>query len=331
MNLGPGSVNWSPDAGSVQHRVEIVDLDRARSGPDGDASPLGAVVGVTKDAAAVPPELLEAMTVTYTDRPSTDRRVVQVPDVGATVDVLTAAVEHAPSATAVLCQLLRLAQPLPIVDALRAESFAYSMLLAGPEFGRWLAARDRRPSVASTAAVVVERAGDLLHITLDEPARRNPFSAGMRDLLYEALDVAVADPDVSVLLDGAGPNFCSGGDLSEFGTASDVVAAHAVRTDRSVGRRLAELGERVTVHVHGVCVGAGFEVPCFAGTVLADPGTTFRLPEVGMGLIPGAGGTVSIARRTGRWWLAHVALTGAVVAAREALARGAVDALRPRR
>ena len=335
MSLGPSSVGWSVDEGAVRHRVEVVELDRNPAArelePFSDASPLGAVIGVTRDAGAVASELLEAMTITYTDRPSTDHRVVHVPDVDAAVAALTAVVERAPSATSVLCQLLRLAQTLPVVDALRAESLAYSMLLAGPEFAGWLAARKARPPIGSTAAVEVSRDGDLLHITLDEPSRRNPFSAAMRDLLYDALEIAVADPEVSVLLDGAGVNFCSGGDLSEFGTAPDVVAAHAVRTDRSVGRRLAELGGRVTVHVHGSCVGAGFEIPCFAGTVLADPDATFRLPELGMGLIPGAGGTVSIARRIGRWRLGHVALSGDVVTARQALEWGAVDALRPRR
>jgi enoyl-CoA hydratase/carnithine racemase len=328
VSLGPDPVTWS--GRGVVHEVTVVDLDRTAEGLDPD-SPPGAVVGVTRDAAAVAPHRLEAMTVTYTEQAATDRRVVPVDDLDAALASVTAAVGRAPAAAAVLCQLLRLAERLDVVDALRAESLAYSMLLAGPEFGRWLAGRPPRPDRAPTARVEVRRDGDLLHVTLDDAARRNPFSAALRDRLYDALDVAVADPGTRVLLDGAGANFCSGGDLAEFGSTPDVVAAHVIRTERSVGRRLAELGNRVTVHVHGACVGAGFELPGFAGTVLADPGTTFRLPEVAMGLIPGAGGTVSIARRIGRWRLAHLALTGCVLPAEQALAWGAIDALRPRR
>ena len=54
------------------------------------------------------------------------------------------------------------------------------------------------------------------------------------------------------------------------------------------------------VVVHGACVGAGVELAAFADRVIARPSTRFRLPEVGMGLIPGAGGAVSIPRRIGR-------------------------------
>lgn len=330
MTLGPADVTWSTDAAGVLHRVEVVDLDRISGVPLGGAPP-GAVLGVTADPGAVAPGLLDAMTVTYTDRPCADRRIVTVGDVDAAVAAVTAAVAHAPGAAAVLCQLLRLAEPLDVVDALRAESLAYSMLLAGPEFGRWLADRPAARPREATARVAVARTGDLLHVTLDEPHRRNPFSAAMRDQLYDALDTAVADLDVRVLLVGAGDNFCSGGDLSEFGTAPDVVGAHVIRVERSVGRRLAELGPRATVHVHGACIGAGFELPCFATTVLADPAARFQLPELAMGLIPGAGGTVSIARRIGRWRLAHLALTGWVLPAEQAVAWGAVDELRPRR
>ena len=78
---------------------------------------------------------------------------------------------------------------------------------------------------------------------------------------------------------------------------------------------------------HGPCIGAGIEVPAFAGSVLASPGTTFRLPELRMGLIPGAGGTVSIPRRIGRWRTAYLALSGAPIGIETAQAWGLVDGL----
>jgi enoyl-CoA hydratase/carnithine racemase len=78
--------------------------------------------------------------------------------------------------------------------------------------------------------------------------------------------------------------------------------------------------------VHGPCAGAGIELAAFAGTVVAEAGTTFRLPEVGMGLIPGAGGTVGIPRRIGRWRTLYLALTGHRIDVATALAWGLVDA-----
>jgi hypothetical protein len=113
-----------------------------------------------------------------------------------------------------------------------------------------------------------------------------------------------------VVLRGNGPSFCSGGDLAEFGTTPDVVTAMTVRIRQSAGPRIARLGTSVTARLHGACIGAGVELPAFASTVVADRGTRFQLPEIAMGLIPGAGGTVSIPRRIGRWRTAWLALTG---------------------
>jgi enoyl-CoA hydratase/carnithine racemase len=72
-------------------------------------------------------------------------------------------------------------------------------------------------------------------------------------------------------------------------------------------------------------VGAGVEVPAAAGRVVAAPDAVFRLPEVAMGLIPGAGGTVSIPRRIGRRRACWLAISGASLDARTALAWGLVD------
>jgi enoyl-CoA hydratase/carnithine racemase len=136
----------------------------------------------------------------------------------------------------------------------------------------------------------------------------------------------VLDPGIGgVVLDGAGPAFCAGGDLAEFGTAPDLATAHFVRTLGGAGRLVSQLRERIEVHVHGPCVGAGVELPAFAGTVVAAPGTTFTLPEVRMGLIPGAGGTVSIPRRVGRWRTLHLALCGAPIGTATALDWGLID------
>ena len=129
------------------------------------------------------------------------------------------------------------------------------------------------------------------------------------------------------MLAGAGPCFCSGGDLAEFGTTPDPVTAHFIRTQAGAGSLLHALRARAEVRVHGPCVGAGVELPVFAAAVTAAAGTTFTLPEVGMGLIPGAGGTVSLPRRIGRWRTLHLALAGYPLDAGTAPAWGLVDRL----
>jgi enoyl-CoA hydratase/carnithine racemase len=163
---------------------------------------------------------------------------------------------------------------------------------------------------------------------LNRPARRNAFDRAVRDGLIEAFDLARADDTIDqVHVFGAGPAFCSGGDLDEFGTFPDVVTAHAIRTERSVAARIDAVRDRVHVHLHGACIGAGIELPSFAGRVSASGDTVIRLPEVAMGLVPGAGGTVGITRRIGRWRCAYLALSGVSIDARTAREWQLVDEL----
>jgi enoyl-CoA hydratase/carnithine racemase len=237
-----------------------------------------------------------------------------------------------PTAAATLARVLRVTAELDVADALEVESLAYSMLLAGPEFRRWLDQRSApRPKGDGEAEVVrTERSGGVLHVTLNRPQVHNAFSAAMRDALIEALGVAEVDWSVgTVELAGAGPTFCSGGDLAEFGTADDPVHAHLVRTGRSVGAVMHRVRDRLTVRVHGACTGAGVELPAFARRVVAVEDTTFRLPEVGMGLIPGAGGTVSLPRRIGPARTLLLALSGVALPVDTARRWGLVDTLSP--
>ena len=167
-------------------------------------------------------------------------------------------------------------------------------------------------------------------ITLNRPERRNAYGRELRGALVEALELAELDPSIAtVVLDGAGPAFCSGGDLDEFGTTSDLVTAHLVRTRGGAALGMHRLAGRVEARLHGACVGAGIELAAFAGRVVADPDATFALPEVGMGLIPGAGGTVSLTRRIGRQRTAYLALSGRRLDAPTALQWGLVDELDP--
>jgi enoyl-CoA hydratase/carnithine racemase len=91
---------------------------------------------------------------------------------------------------------------------------------------------------------------------------------------------------------------------------------------------LSRCADRVEARVHGACVGAGAELPAFCRRVVAAPGAFFQLPEVGFGLVPGAGGTVSLPRRIGRQRTAWLALTGRRLPAELAREWGLVDEIR---
>lgn len=305
----------------------IVGVDLRGPGPDvavphGDRILVG-IGPVHPDREA----LAASLDLTLVPGPAGRTHEAGVDDPAAALDGLGATVHAAPQASTVLAGLLRWSGALPVDAALDAESFAYSTLLGGSEFARWLSARGPRPDPPPARdPVLVARNGGLLRVRLNRPERRNAYGRQVRDALVDALDVAVLDPSVEhVEIDGAGPAFCSGGDLDEFGTTPDPVTAHLVRTRAGAARRLHALSGRTTLRLHGACVGAGIELAAFAGRVVADLGATVRLPEVLMGVIPGAGGTVSLPRRIGRWRTLQLALTGTAIDAHTALTWGLID------
>ena len=247
------------------------------------------------------------------------------------LDTTLATIERNPVASVSLAVLLRGSARLPIEHALAAESAVYSMLQAGREAVSWRAAHERAlPPLSTDPAVLATRDGDALLITLNRPQRHNAFSRDLRDGLCEMLALAVSDDSItSVVLSGNGPSFCSGGDLGEFGTFGDPAAAHQTRLARSAARLTARLAPRLRVHLHGACMGAGIELAAFAAEVVAHPDSSIALPEIWLGLVPGAGGTASITRRVGRQRCAELALGGVAISAATALSWGLIDTISP--
>ena len=244
------------------------------------------------------------------------------------LDAITATVAACPVASRSLAGLLRGAQRRSLDDGLLAESALYSALQGEPEFAAWRASNPPRERPDEGAPITLSRNGGVLSITLDRPHVRNAFNAAMREALIDAFDLAALDATVTeVHLRGAGAAFCSGGDLDEFGTFVDPATAHLLRLDRSVARSIASIGDRVTAHLHGACYGSGIELPAFSHTVIAAPNTTIALPELSLGLIPGAGGTVSLPRRIGRHRTARLAFTFLPIDAETALRWGLVDGI----
>ncbi len=306
----PGSV-WAED-------VALVDLDGEDGAGPGfaplEASLPGVVIGLTRveDPHLHPAASLCDLVLAHGD---------------AAVEQVLATIAAAPLASRAFVIHMR-AQLGTLAAGLAAESAVYSTLQSGPEFAAWRAARPRRERVEEGEPVVLGRAGGSLDITLNRPHVRNALNTAMRDALVEAFALPALDRSITeVHLRGAGESFCSGGDLDEFGSFPDPVTAHLVRLRQSVGRAIDSVADRVTAHLHGACAGSGIELAAFAGRVLAERGTRISLPELSLGLIPGAGGTVSLTRRIGRHRTTRLALTGEHLDASTALEWGLVDEL----
>nr|WP_095533586.1 enoyl-CoA hydratase/isomerase family protein [Mycobacterium aquaticum] len=273
----------------------------------------------------------DAATFTVTEARTADRRAVTVDSVEQTLATLAQRCQRWPLAAAVCDDVLRsLDGAAPAFGGVITESLAYSTLQAGPEFARWLTERGPATVPLLPDPLQAERVGDTLHVRFNRPQRHNAFSTDARAALLEALEVARLDPSIDeVVLSGNGRSFCSGGDLAEFGSFDDPAGAHLARTRHSPALVLdeltARLGRRCRADVHGQVLGSGLEMAAFCGWVSAHPQATLGLPELALGLIPGAGGTVSITRRIGRWRTAYLVLTGRTIDAATALDWGLVD------
>lgn len=232
-----------------------------------------------------------------------------------------------PQASAVLTQTTRLTSHLPMSQALIAESLAYATLQGGQSFSDWLKKQATTPKPdPSDVPVSLRRCGANLYITLCSPSTRNALSVAMRDGLSEAFALVATDTTIeSAIVSAQGPCFSAGGDLTEFGTCKDVSQAHQIRQLQMPAGHMVDHANRYTFKLHGACIGAGIELPAFGKHVVAHSQTYFRLPEVEMGLIPGAGGCVSIPRRIGRHRTNLLAVTGEPLAATQALAWGLID------
>lgn len=309
--------------------MATVELEAGRAF-DVTAGPGVVVVGVHRSGP--PPDAdLDAFDILLSADPAAPRPWVGLAPAAleAALTRLAANVAAQPVAAAVAAQVLRVTSSLTFDAALTVESLAYSMLQASDGFRAWRAAnpapmRDDQDQ----PRVAVSREGADLSIRLIRASANNAVDARLRDELCEALEFALIDPDqAQVELSGEGRVFSEGGDLAEFGTFGDPGRAHLVRTLRAPASLLHRLGARATATVHGACIGSGLEIPAAAARVIARRHTWFRLPEVGMGLIPGAGGTATIPRRIGRRRTCFLAISGLDIRASTALAWGLVDAV----
>ena len=180
--------------------------------------------------------------------------------------------------------------------------------------------------------VIYGKDNGVAHVTLNRPHALNAFSVRMRDDLYEVLSAVKADDEVRVVVfQGAGEKaFCAGADLKEFLTAPSVVKARRIRAVRDLWRLFLSTPQPMVAALHGYVLGSGFEIALFCDLRIASPDVVFGLPEVGLGILPGAGGTQTLPRILGLSGALDMLLTGRRLSGEEAFAMGLVNQLVPR-
>ncbi|MEN5400882.1 3-hydroxyacyl-CoA dehydrogenase NAD-binding domain-containing protein [Achromobacter xylosoxidans] len=174
---------------------------------------------------------------------------------------------------------------------------------------------------APAGAVHARRDGDVLVVTIDH-SPVNALSADVRAGLARAIDQAQGDPQVrAVLLTGAGNNFIAGADIREFGKPPRPPALP------DVCNQIEACAKPVVAALHGAALGGGLEVALAAHYRVALPGAKLGLPEVTLGLLPGAGGTQRTPRLIGAAAALDLMLSGKPMTAQAAVAAGLADEL----
>lgn len=174
--------------------------------------------------------------------------------------------------------------------------------------------------------ILLERDERIVTLTFDRPEVLNAYDRGMRDAIFAALEWLHGEHEVSVLLvRGNGRAFSTGGDLSEFGTAPSPVRAREVRRQRDVWRLWSTLPCVSIAAVHGHAVGGGLEMALLCDLIVCSHDARFALPETGLGLVPGVGGTQTLPRAVGEGRAAAMLLAGDVIDGRTAVRIGLVQ------
>ncbi|MGP3534088.1 enoyl-CoA hydratase/isomerase family protein [Microbacterium sp. RD1] len=175
-------------------------------------------------------------------------------------------------------------------------------------------------------------AGDVAVLTLDRPQARNAIDSRTASELSDAIDRALADDEVGVLvLTGRGDAFCAGMDLKEFAgvSAPTVVGApqHPEWGFAGIARRYVD--KPVIAAVRGPAMGGGAEIALACDLIVADDSASFGFPEVTRGIIAAGGGTLRAPTAIPQKIAMELLLTGRPVRAREAYEWGLVNAVVP--
>ena len=161
--------------------------------------------------------------------------------------------------------------------------------------------------------------GDVGVITLNSPPV-NALSAGVRDGLAGGVAAALADPGAkAVVIICEGRTFIAGADITEFGGARKGANLFDVQS------AIENATKPVVAAIHGTALGGGLEVALACHYRVAVPSARCGLPEVNLGLLPGAGGTQRLPRIVGVEKALEMMTSGQHVPAKECLAMGLVD------
>ncbi len=178
----------------------------------------------------------------------------------------------------------------------------------------------------------VEWDGDLAVVSIDRQEKMNALNAEVVEELGRVFDELRHDDDVrGVIVTGAGEKaFVAGADIAELATMNPLSGVAVSRAGQRVFLGIERFPKPVLAAVGGYALGGGCELALACHLRIASENARFGLPEVGLGIIPGYGGTIRLARLVGLGRALDLTLTGDMIGAERAESIGLVNAVVPR-
>ncbi|MBJ3813628.1 2,3-dehydroadipyl-CoA hydratase [Shimwellia pseudoproteus] len=178
------------------------------------------------------------------------------------------------------------------------------------------------------SALITEQQGRVLTLTLHRPEARNALDNRLLTALADALDAAAGDPGIgAVIITGQPRFFAAGADLREM--ASRGLAETLNDPRPAIWQRIDSFPKPLIAAVNGYALGAGCELVLLCDLVIAGDNASFGLPEITLGLMPGAGGTQRLIRTVGKALAYRMVLSGDAISAQRALQAGLVAEVHP--
>jgi len=179
--------------------------------------------------------------------------------------------------------------------------------------------------------IQLDREGRIARVTINRPDKLNALNREtLRELDRAFAEVAADDAIGGAILTGAGDRaFVAGADIAELTEMDPVAAREHALEGQALFTSIEELGKPVIAAINGYALGGGCELAMACTLRVASEKARFGQPEVGLGVIPGFGGTQRLGRLVGRGRALELLLTGEMIDAPEALRIGLVNRVVP--
>lgn len=179
-------------------------------------------------------------------------------------------------------------------------------------------------------SIILEKNKSIATITFNRPKAMNAFNTELLTELLHAVEDVAGDDEIRVLIfTGNDKVFAAGGDLSSMSTANPTNIQKRGAASRKIYETVETMDKPVIAAMSGYALGGGCELALACDFRIAADTLQIGLPEIGVGLMPGAGGTVRLAELIGSGWAKYMLMTGGNIDAHTALSIGLVNKVAP--